>query len=149
MKSLIASAVVSFSMLAPVAFAADNVSTPIASGTAIVLTDCSMLQDDVTLTLSTGVLGAYKCSPANNTIAVSTCHTAGRTASRSIDVPCVQTLSNPPVVGEVQCAAPNTSVNRSTATGAAIFVGRTSGGAIGPLPLDSSQCLQATINGKI
>ncbi|MBG0843464.1 hypothetical protein [Ectopseudomonas toyotomiensis] len=149
MKSLIASVVVSFSLLAPVAYAADDVSTPLASGTRIVLTDCSMLQDDVTPSLSAGVLGAYKCTPATNTIAVATCHTAGRTASRSIDVPCVQTLSDPAVEGEVQCAAPNTTVNRSTSTGAAIYVGRTSGGAIGPVALDGSQCLQATINGKI
>lgn len=149
MKSFVASVFVSLSLIAPATFAADNVSGAIGSGTRIVLTDCSLLQDDVTLTLSTGVLGSFKCSPATNTVAVSTCHTAGRTASRSVDVPCVQTLTVPAVAGEVQCASATSNVNRSTSTGSAIFVGRTSGGAIGPLALDGSACNQTVLNGKI
>lgn len=127
--------------------------TPLQSGTPIVLTDCPLLADDVTLTLSNGVLGVYNCVEAANSILVATCHTSGRVASRSVDVPCVNTLSTDPAVAATQtlCADPNVAFNRTTNSGASFFVGNTAGGAIGPLELggSSNTCTAGNLTGKI
>jgi hypothetical protein len=151
MKKLIISAAASVFFFSPFAFSADNAAGPIASNTPIVLTDCSLLQDDVTLTLSSGVLGAYNCVTAANSVLVATCHANGRTASRSIDIPCVNTLSSDPDVAATQtlCEDPNVAYNRQTEQGAAIFLGNTAGGAIGPDELDGSVCNAGALAGKI
>lgn len=127
--------------------------TPIQSNTPIILTDCALLADDVTLTLSNGVLGVYNCVAAANSILVATCHSAGRVSSRSVDVPCVNTLSTDPAVAatQTQCTDPNVPTNRVTNSGASFFVGNTAGGAIGPQALGgaSNTCTAGNLTGKI
>jgi len=151
MKNLFATTMFFLAVSSPIVYAADGAATAISSNKPIVLTDCSLLQDDVTLTLSTGVVGAYKCSTATNTIAVATCHSAGRSASRSIDVACVDTLSTDAEVAKTQtkCTVPGSGFNRSTSTGAAFYVGRTSGGAIGPVDLDGKKCDATNVAAKL
>lgn len=48
--------------------------------------DCSLMNEDVKLALSSNVQGAYACDAASSPtgISVATCHTGGRTANRSI-----------------------------------------------------------------
>lgn len=129
------------------------VGTPIASNTPIILTDCPLLADDVTLTLSNGVLGVYNCVAAANSVLVATCHSSGRVASRSVDVPCVNTLSTDPAVAatQTQCTDPTVPTNRTTNSGASFFVGNTAGGAIGPLPLGgaANTCTAGNLTSKI
>ncbi len=129
------------------AFAADNTPELITSGDQVILSDCSLLADDVTLTLSTGVLGGYRCvvgaAGTTNNVRVATCHQNGRTASRTVETPCGTEA------GQDACTTPGTNVNTSTNSGASIFIGRTSGGAIGPDTLDGSVCNTAGITGKL
>ena len=134
MKKIVASVALSLAAFSPFAF---SVGTPIESGSPIVLTDCALLADDVTITLSNGVLGVYNCVVAANSVLVGTCHANGRVASRSIDTPCVNTLSTDPDIAATQqlCADPDVAFNRETQAGASFMVGNTAGGAIGPLPL--------------
>jgi hypothetical protein len=151
MKKILISAAASIFLFSPFAFSADNAAEAIESTTPIVLTDCSLLQDDVTLTLSNGVLGAYNCVTAANSVLVATCHASGRSASRSIDIPCVNTFSADPDVAATQTICEDTTIafNRQTASGAAIFLGNTAGGAIGPDELDESVCTAAALAGKL
>lgn len=80
-----------------------------ASGPVTVL-DCTLLNEDVTINLTTGVNAGVDCS--GTTIAMSACHTAGRVTSRSAMIdesgagcgpapatPCTGTLVSTPVEG--------------------------------------------------
>lgn len=148
MKKIIFSVTVCASMFAGAAFAAG---TAISSGQLISTTNCTLLQDDVKLTLSNGVIGAYNCVANANSVLVSTCHTAGRIASRSVDTPCVKELSADADVAktQVKCDNPDVAYNRKTSTGAAFYIGNTAGGAIGPATLDGSSCAADKVVGKI
>lgn len=147
MKKLLIGAAIAATMCSSFAFAADDAAAPILSGNAVILSDCSLLADDVTPSLSNGVLGSYNCKTGlNSTVLIATCHTNGRTASRTVETPCV--VGANAANGEVECADPAVSVNTATAEGAAIFVGSTSGGAIGPAALDGSVCDAAAVAAK-
>lgn len=147
MKKLLIAAAVATAMCSSFAFAADNAAAPIVSGGQIILSDCSLLADDVTLTLSNSVIGSYNCRTGlNSTVRVATCHANGRTATRTVETPCV--VGADATAGEVECVDPNVSFNTASAQGAAIFVGSTAGGAIGPAALDGSVCDAAAVAAK-
>jgi hypothetical protein len=56
----------------------------LASGRNVVTgVDCGLLSEDVTINLTGGVLGGVVCPAANTGIALTVCHTAGRTSSRT------------------------------------------------------------------
>lgn len=142
---------ISLSIIASTTFAADNAAGPITTGQRIALTDCSLLADDVVISLSNGVIGSYNCVTAvpNRGVVVATCHTAGRTATRTERIPC--TTTTPVPAGQVACAGGTSAedgFNTQTAQGASIFIGRTSGGAIGPATLDGSACTTTTVGTK-
>lgn len=147
MKKIIIGFGVAASLLSSVAFATNNAAEAITSGNRIVLTDCDLLADDVTLNLSNGVLANYFCRlPVPGTvgeIVVATCHENGRTATRTVETIC--TNANPVPTGQVACADPAIPFNTATAQGASIFQGRTSGGAVGPTALDGQLCTAAGV----
>ncbi|MCE5362246.1 hypothetical protein NUV66_04650 [Pseudomonas sp. 32.2.56] len=110
--------------------------------------DCPLLAEDVRIPLSNSVIAARNCvgGPANS-IRMAACHTAGREGSRTIEVPCTNdTVANP---GVPQCADPAVATNRVTNTGAAIMLGTTTGGQVGPTALDGSACNAGTVAGRI
>lgn len=124
---------------------ADNAIVLLSSGDQVITSDCTLLADDVTVTVSNSVMAGYFCRTggANNDIVVASCHTAGRTATRTVETPCTRTTPVP--TGEVACdntgpGGATSSINVASAQGAAIFVGRTSGGSIGPQALNGSAC---------
>lgn len=147
MKKLFISAAIAAAMCSPFAFAADNAATSIASGNPVILSDCSLLADDVTPSLSNGVLAAYNCVTASNAVVVASCHENGRTATRTVETPCV--VGADADLGETECDDPLVAFNTASNTGAAIYMGRTSGGSIGPDPLDGSVCSAAVVEGKL
>ncbi|MEX6501680.1 hypothetical protein [Pseudomonas zhanjiangensis] len=123
---------------------ADNTQEILASGQQVILSDCSLLADDVTVSLSNRVQAGYFCRTGAgvvSNITIATCHTAGRTATRTVETPCVDTSGGVALQpGEVACDGTGSGVNVASNQGAAIFVGRTGGGAIGPQPLNGSNC---------
>ena len=142
MKKIIGSVVLAaLSITAMNAIAAP---TAIVSNEPIAVADCELLAEDVRIALSSSVLAARNCVVANNAILMATCHTAGRKASRTIDVPCdADDATTAPV-----CEGEG-SFNRVTADGAAIFVGSTAGGQLGPAALDGSECTAADLDAKV
>ncbi|WXL25073.1 hypothetical protein WG219_17460 [Ectopseudomonas mendocina] len=147
MKKIILGLGITAAMTSSFAFATNNAAEAIASGNRIVLTDCDLLSDDVTVNLSNGVLASYFCRlPVPGTpgeIVVATCHENGRTATRTVESVC--TNATPVPEGQVACEDPDVPFNTATAQGAAIFQGRTSGGAIGPTALDGQLCTAAGV----
>lgn len=49
----------------------------------IILTDCPLLANDITLVLSNNVIGSLKCEDTEDIAAISVCHTKGQQSSRS------------------------------------------------------------------
>lgn len=47
------------------------------------MVDCNLLANDVKIVLSNNVVGGVQCNTDDNFVALSVCHTAGLTASRS------------------------------------------------------------------
>lgn len=143
--------VIALTIASTSAFAANNAAAPLTPGLRVALTDCELLADDVVVSMSNGVIGSYNCVTAvpNRGVTVATCHTAGRTATRTERIPC-STAQTPPD-GVPACSgaqAIEDGFNTQTAEGASIFVGRTSGGAIGPAELDGSECGTDTVAAK-
>lgn len=130
------------------AFQAYGQPVAIVSNQAIQAPDCPLLAEDVRIPLSQGVIGARNCASAGNpnAVLVAACHTAGRNGSRTIEVPCDNDANTANIP---DCAAPNTSTNRVTNTGAAIIVGSTAGGQVGPQALANYSCDAATVAGRI
>lgn len=49
----------------------------------VLMTDCSLLANDINLIVSNNVVGSLICDTGTNFAAISLCHTAGQTNSRS------------------------------------------------------------------
>lgn len=77
-KSLVASVLVAASVSA---FA----ETPVTNGTVLTQTECSLLGENVRVSLSSDVVAAYECVEVTSAINIATCHTAGQRAARTID----------------------------------------------------------------
>lgn len=81
------------------------------------MTDCTLLNEDVTITLTTGVKAGVACDTTTNQIGIATCHIAGRTATRSAEKEeCVTntdgTQTCTPVVETVEGPAMPTATTR-------------------------------------
>lgn len=92
------------------------------SGTGLIpltATDCSiLLNEDVRINLTTGVVAGATCTAAR--VAFATCHTAGRTASRSANVTTCTTQDDPetPENEEAGCTTTSTPVTGPAMAGA-------------------------------
>lgn len=60
------------------AIAADQIGTGEGTRASIAVGDCSLLTEQVSINLSSGVAGGYHCATASNIIAVGACHPNGR-----------------------------------------------------------------------
>ncbi|WP_155521350.1 hypothetical protein [Stutzerimonas stutzeri] len=139
-------------IFSPLSFAADNSATIISSGQSIQAPDCSLLAEDVKIPLSNSVIAGYNCvvgaAGSINEIKVSACHTAGRQGARTIEVPCTNdqalvTASLP------KCQDATKTTNRVTNSGAAIMLGSTAGGQVGPTPLNGAVCNNAGVTSRL
>ncbi|WP_133091746.1 hypothetical protein [Thauera propionica] len=98
-------------------------------GSGPITTDqCGLLNENVTINLTTGVNAGVDCD--GERIAISACHTAGRTVARQVDRPTPVGCGVPdPTTGEtVAC----TGTERVTATGASMATATTLAGTVTP-----------------
>jgi hypothetical protein len=112
--------IIGLSMIPALAVAAG---TAITSNTTVTAVACTLLQDDLKLQLSSGVVGAYDCNTTANAIRLSSCHTSGRVTQRTS-----KTVVNPSA-----CTAdPNDTAacasTTSSGTGAVVASTTTAGG---------------------
>ncbi|MFP6850619.1 MAG: hypothetical protein VCA57_18175 [Pseudomonas sp.] len=70
---------------------------PLAGSGPVRMTDCALLNEDVNITLTTGVEAGVGCDA--DSIVISACHTAGRTTSRSAQVTTCVNTDNDPATG--------------------------------------------------
>lgn len=129
MKKIFAGFVIASSILASNAFAAPTVIT---SGGAIGNAQCELLAENVVLTLSNNVHGAYSCTKNNNSITVATCHFAG---SRKVGPErCVITGAKEdgtPEYNDPSCQGTGPENTFQVDNKGKAFVGSTTGGSIG------------------
>lgn len=99
--------------------------TAITGSTIVTANNCSLLQDDLTVQLSTNVVGAFSCDTTSTPtkFAVSACHTAGRTSSRT------STVFLPDGCGGTSTVV-CTGTTASTVTGAVVPNATTLGGSM-------------------
>jgi hypothetical protein len=100
--------------------------TAITGNTTLTANNCSLLQDDLKIQVSTGVVGAYNCNSTatdGTYIAIAACHTGGRQTSRTSTV---QTPANCSGAGANSC----TGTTSSTVTGAVVPNASTLGGSM-------------------
>lgn len=124
------------------AMAADAGSA-ISSGTAISADaqGCSLLSEQVTINLSSGVFGAYACNVVGNVIGVATCHPNGRKGDVAADCNPVPVVADPdagivgytPPAGCTVKPAPNTDPTNGTVTvrGGLAYTASSRGGRVG------------------
>jgi hypothetical protein len=151
------------SVMTLTAYSADNVVTPI-SGTVSPETDCSLLSQRASLTLSNNVIGAYLCRTATNSIFAATCSTAGSTKPRQVACSCAPIVDEDDIItgyspnnsqcgceddGSVTGAEEGESVNVEV-TGRQAFGGSSNGGKIAAFPLaegGAGECDPASVAG--
>lgn len=137
-------------LLSGVSFGALANPVAIAPGGLIAALDCPLLAEDVRIPLSTGVVAARNCTGAGLAIRVAACHTSGRVGERTIEVPCRAASDTSTENAALPvCTTAGATVNRVTNSGAAIMRGLTTGGQVGPTPIDGALCNQAAVNGRI
>lgn len=98
---------------------------------------CGLLSEDITLNLSSGVLGAYGCNVSDNIISIAACHVNGRKGNVAIDCDPVAreavgtTSAYTPPSG---CAKKSNAVSDNdgtmTITGGVTYTANTRGGKI-------------------
>jgi hypothetical protein len=88
----------------------------------VLMTDCSLLANDITLVMSANVVGGFSCNEAQNIAAVSTCHQNGQTNERSS----VVTTTN----GVATCTITSTEDCVSTVSGASFPTASTTDGTV-------------------
>lgn len=62
----------------------------------VTMVDCPLLNEDVTINLSTGVFAGVSCN--GTAIALSACHSAGKQTSRTVPVRQVAAVPGPPAI---------------------------------------------------
>lgn len=133
MKKIFAGFVIASGLFAGNASAAPTVIT---SGGAIGNAQCELLAENVVLTLSNNVHGAYNCTKNNNSITVATCHFAG---SRKVGPErCVVTGSDQqgdPIYNNASCQGTGPTDTFLVDNKGKAFVGSTTGGSIGATSL--------------
>lgn len=97
-----------------------GMAAPMDSSGSIRTTDCTLLQDNVAVTLSTGVRAGWNCNTGATvpSIGIAACHANGRTASRS-----AQRVTCDNTVDPVTCSSETV-----TTTGAVFPAATTRGG---------------------
>jgi hypothetical protein len=50
----------------------------------VLMTDCALLNEDVSINLTAGVVAGVGCDVADNAITLTTCHTSGKTVNRTV-----------------------------------------------------------------
>jgi hypothetical protein len=114
--------ILSLSMVPALAFAAGTAMT---GSTTVTANNCTLLQDDLKIGLSSGVVGGYSCdSVTTNTISISSCHTGGRVTSRT------STVQLPSGCGGTNTAVPCTGTTASTVSGTVVPSATTAGGSM-------------------
>lgn len=115
----------------------------ISSGTAITAdaAGCSLLSEQVTINLSSGVFGAYACNVVGNVIGVATCHPNGRKGDVTADCNPVAVAADPangvvaytPPAGCAVKPAPNTDPTNGSVTvrGGLAYTASSRGGRVG------------------
>ena len=84
---------------------------------------CTLFQDNLRVTLSQGVSGAYNCNTATNTFSLAACHTGGRVTSRTS---VVQVPAGCGGTSTVAC----TGTTTSTVSGSVVPLATTQGGSM-------------------
>lgn len=114
-----------------------------AAGTAITSdpitsNDCELLADQVRLTLSTNVHGAYSCNKITNTIKIATCHEAG--SRKPTDIPCAEVgtdeESGDPIYNFSECTG--AEGQKVTIADFRAFIGSSAGGQVAATQLGGS-----------
>lgn len=123
----------SYANAAPAALPAD--------GKVDILT-CTLLNEDVTIPLSNGVIASFNCGGTERAIQIATCSTNGRTSERTVLTPCGET-------GQPACAVSPAPALTTVVSGATIYTARSNGGQVGPATFDGAACDTAGLNGKI
>lgn len=75
-----------------------------ASGQAVTMVDCPLLNEDVRINLTNSVQAGVDCN--GDAIAISACHLAGRTTTRTVDVTTCVDDDSDPLTPEVCTTAP-------------------------------------------
>lgn len=118
-----------------------------AAGTAITKepitsTQCALLADQVRLTLSTYVHGAYSCDEETNTIKIATCHEAGSRKPTEITCSVVDPDDEDSGYNHPGC----TEVGQKfTIADYKAFIGSSAGGQVGPTEL-GGRCDDGTVS---
>lgn len=87
-------------------------------------TDCELLNENVKINLTSNVVGAVSCN--ENAIAIATCHTGGRTASREVELlDCVTDAGT-----GVETCSSRTPKEYETQSGAAVAAANTVAGTV-------------------
>ncbi|MFT3759797.1 hypothetical protein [Thauera sp.] len=102
---------------------------PLAGSGPVTIDQCGLLNENVTINLSTGVNAGVNCTATR--VAISACHLGGRTVARQVDRPTPEGCGVPdPDTGDVtEC----TGTERVTATGAAMATATTLAGTVIPV----------------
>lgn len=143
MKNIIAGILVVGGLVSMSAFAA-----PFSSGstaTAGAAGTCTLLANDVTLTLSNNVFGNYGCYVPNNEIKVATCHSAGTRKQETIQ--CAQTGTDAdgnPEYNDDSCANADVGTTYTSTQFGKAFVVSTTGGSVAASSL-SAYCTAGTV----
>lgn len=97
--------------------------TAITGNTTVNTVACTLLQDDLKLQLSSGVVGAYNCNTTANAIQLSSCHTSGRVTQRTSKTVVNPTACTADPTDTAACAS-----TTSSASGATVASTTTAGG---------------------
>lgn len=101
------------------------------SSNPVTIADCALLNEDVRINLSTGVLAGVSCTP--NVIALSACHSAGKVTSRTVPVRIVAETGVAPNVIPAHlesCLVGSADCNVTEVTGAAMPTATTALGTV-------------------
>jgi len=135
MRKILTTLTLATSMFAGASFAAG---TNITTGDRITNAECELLGENVTLTLSNNVHGAYSCEKDNNSITVATCHFAG---SRKVGTErCVvigQDKEGEAIYNGESCEGATPTDTFEVDNKGKAFLGSSTGGSIGAKSLDS------------
>lgn len=116
--------------------------TGIGGTTTVQTNDCSLLQDNLRIQLSSNVVGAYNCDTTNNVIAISACHTSGRVAARNQVV-----ITNASACTTAGATTPCVTAT-SNVSGAVIPAASTAGGSM-DMKFPGATCSSSTAASQI
>lgn len=83
-------------VLAGLMFAGTASAVQLTASGPVTIADCSLLNEDVRINLSTGVVAGVSCT--DDVIALSACHSAGKTTSRTVPIREVAATTVAPII---------------------------------------------------